>query len=286
MSLDVSECGRGRPVVLVHGSGSDHRTWWAQREDWCERFRLVSYSRRFHWPNEPIEPGGVYALDQHVTDLADLIPSLDLQPATLVGHSYGGLVSLVLAARRPELVDRLILAEPAVLGLFVSIPPNPLQLLRVALRRPRTALGILKLGAGHLDPAARALERGDRDEALRRVGPGILGKDAFSRLNEARRAQVLDNLTLEELRSEEALPRLDPAEIASIRCPTLLVEGARSPRLFSRLLDALQELMPTAERVTIPKASHMVHEDNPAAFNRAVEAFLGGDGPPHDHTFT
>lgn len=275
--LEVSEYGHGRDVVLVHGSGSDHRTWQAQQERWRDAFHLIVYSRRFHWPNDPIEPGGVYALDEHVADLRDLIDEFAPGPVTLIGHSYGGVVSLLLAARHPGLVERLVLSEPAVLGLFVSVPPTLPQVLHLALRHPRTAYRILQLGALHLDPAARALERGDDRGALRRVGVGILGKRAFERLSEHRRAQVLDNLMLEELRSEEALPRLDRDEVRSVRVPTLLLEGASSPPLFAHLLDHLHGLLPHAKRVTIPSASHIVHEDNPAGFAEAVEAFLAVD---------
>ena len=125
-----------------------------------------------------------------------------------------------------------------------------------------------------MGPAATALERGDEEEALRRLGVGILGERAFVRLSEERRAQVRDNLILEELRSAEALPRLDPDTVASIRCPTLLLEGERSPRIFSHLMDYLQELLPNSERVTIPDASHILHEDNPAEFHQVIESFL------------
>lgn len=272
--LEVSACGRGQDVLLVHGSASDQRTWRGQQERWCDRYHLLAYSRRFHWPNEPIQPGGAYSLDQHVTDLQDLLHELALGSVNLVGHSYGALVSLELAARHSDLVTRLVLAEPPALGLFVSVPPTLSQLLKLAFRRPRTAFDIVKLGATSMDPAAHALERGDVEEAVRRLGTGILGERAFGRLSEARLAQVRDNLILEELRSAEAFPRLDPDAVASITCPTLLLQGERSPRVFSLLTDRLQELLPDSERATIPDASHILHEDNPARFNQVVESFL------------
>ena len=109
---------------------------------------------------------------------------------------------------------------------------------------------------------------------MRRMGVGILGEAAFEALGEERRAQVLANQTVEELRSPEALSSIDTETVAAIRCPVLLLGGDRSPPLFARLLDYLQELLPEAERATIPDASHIVHEDNPDAFHRAVESFL------------
>ena len=277
-TLAAQECGSGRTRVLVHGSASDHRTWAAQRDAWCDTARVVTYSRRYHWPNEPIESGGTYALGDHVDDLGVVLRSVADEPAEVIGHSYGGLAALLAAARWPERVDALVVVEPPVLGLFVHVPPRPLELLKLALRRPRTALGIVKLGAGAMKPAEAALRRGDEDEAMRRMGRGILGPEAHEAMDDERRAQVRDNIILEELASPEALPRLDHDEIRSIRCPTLLVDGNRGPAVFSRLLDALEELLPHAERVTIPGASHLVHEDQPAAFHAAVDAFLARRG--------
>jgi pimeloyl-ACP methyl ester carboxylesterase len=275
-TLAAQECGSGPLRVLVHGSASDHRTWAAQREAWCDTARVVTYSRRYHWPNDPIEADGTYALGDHVDDMGVVLRSVADEPATLIGHSYGGVVALLAAARWPERVAALVLVEPPVLGVFVHVPPRPLELLRLALRRPRTAIGILKLGAGALGPAQSALERGDEEEAMRRMGRGILGPEAHEAMDDERRAQVRDNIILEELSSREALPRLDPGEIRSIRCPALLVGGSRSPTVFARLLDALEELLPRTDRVTIPGASHLVHEDEPGAFHAAVESFLSG----------
>lgn len=274
VTLEVEECGEGRDVVLVHGSASDRRTWTAQRAAWCDAFHLVSYSRRYHWPNDPIEAGAVYAMDRHVADLYRILDRLALAPATLVGHSYGAVTALLLACRAPELVEALVLIEPPVLGLFVSVPPAPTELLGLLFRRPRTALAILKLGAGSLAPAEKALRRGDQEEAMRRMGIGILGREAYEALSSARRRHVRENTFLEELESEEALPRLDRDVIASVRCPILLVQGDSSPALFSYLLDALEAILPRAERITVPGASHLVHEDNPEAFHRSVERFL------------
>ncbi len=124
-ALEVAEFGMGESVVFVHGSASDHRTWRPQLEVFAERFRAIAYSRRYHWPNERIVDSASYRLDEQVDDLMELLRSLGAVPAHLVGHSYGGLVCLVLAAKAPELVRTLVLAEPPVMTLFLSIPPEP-----------------------------------------------------------------------------------------------------------------------------------------------------------------
>lgn len=58
-----------------------------------------------------------------------------------------------------------------------------------------------------------------------------------------------------------------------MRVPTLLVSGQRSPAVFHRLLDRLEELLPNAGRVEISGASHLMHEEDPAAYRAAVRSF-------------
>ncbi|MDP9200522.1 MAG: alpha/beta hydrolase [Gemmatimonadota bacterium] len=71
---------------------------------------------------------------------------------------------------------------------------------------------------------------------------------------------------------------LNASEVGSIQAPTLLITGQRSPGLFHRLTNRLQELLPDAERIEIPGASHIMHEDNPPAYNAAVLSHLRKHG--------
>jgi non-heme chloroperoxidase len=126
-ALEYRELGKGEPVIFVHGSASDYRTWQLQQEAFPERFRMIEFSRRYHWPNDPIPDGADYSMDEHVSDLQALVRSLDAAPAHLVGHSYGGFLCLLLAMRQPSLVRTLVLAEPPVITVFVSNTPKPLS---------------------------------------------------------------------------------------------------------------------------------------------------------------
>ncbi|PEN13309.1 alpha/beta hydrolase [Longibacter salinarum] len=273
LAYEVS--GDGEPVVLVHGSASDHRTWSAQKDAFAEQFRVISYSRRYHWPNEPIPEDAVYIMDEHVDDLRALIRSLDLAPAHLVGNSYGAFLCLLLAIRDPSLVRSLVLAEPPVLTLFVSNDPTALELLKVLLTRPRTAVGILRLGIQGIDPAKRAFEQGDQKAGLRTFVDAVLGPRAYDRLPDFRREQVEDNV--ESLQAELLGPGfspLDAEKVQQIQAPTLLVTGEDSIGLFHRLTDRLEELLPRCERTEILEAPHTMHEANAPAFNAAVRSFL------------
>ena len=274
-ALAYEELGNGDPLVFVHGSASDHRTWHAQKEAFAEQFRVISYSRRYHWPNETIPDGTDYTMGEHVDDLQALIRSLDAAPAHLVGNSYGAFLCLLLAVRDASLVRTLVLAEPPVLTLFVSNDPTSLELLKVLVTRPRTAVGIVRLGAQGIDPATEAFKRGDTDDGLRTFIDAVLGSGAYDRLPELQKEQVQDNA--ESLKAELLGPGflpLNAEQVQRVTEPTLLVNGEESIGLFHRLTDRLEELLPHSERTEIPEASHVMHEENAPAYNSAVQSFV------------
>ncbi len=271
--LEVVEQGTGEPIVFVHGSASDYRTWKSQLEEFGDQYRAVAYSRRYHWPNDRIPDGADYSMREHVDDLQVLVRSLDAGAVHLVGHSYGAFVALLLAIREPRLVRTLVLEEPPVLPLFVSNEPKPAEILRLLFRRPRTAIAILRFGAKGIDPATAAARRGDMDAAMRIFGAAVLGPEFYERLSSSRREQVRANSIQAEFLGSGLAPVKDE-DVRRIQVPSLLVGGQHSPRLFHRFLDRLEELLPHAERVEIRGASHIAHEDCVAAYDGAVRSFL------------
>lgn len=273
--IECRESGSGEPLVLVHGSASDYRTWELQQDAFAERFRVISYSRRYHWPNDPIQDGTDYSMNEQVADLRALLRVLDAAPAHLVGHSYGAFLCLLLAMRESSLVRTLVLAEPPVITLFVSSRPKLGEILKLLATRPCVAADIMKFGVKGVAPASKAFMRGDMEAGLRTFGDAVFGPGGYDRLSGPRKAQVDDNLAAvkAEVLGSGFVP-LAARDLRRLEAPVLLVTGENSVRLFRHLMDGLEELLPRTERVEIPKASHLVHEDNASAYNRAVQSFL------------
>src|SRR5215210_2558774 len=107
--------GDGELLVLVHGSWTDHQTWAALVPLLARSFRVVSYDRRGHSRSE--RGAGPAPRRRDEEDLAALIAALGAGPVHLVGSSYGALIALGLAGRRPELVRRVVAHEPPGLAL-------------------------------------------------------------------------------------------------------------------------------------------------------------------------
>jgi pimeloyl-ACP methyl ester carboxylesterase len=57
-----------------------------------------------------------------------------------------------------------------------------------------------------------------------------------------------------------------------------LLGGQHSPAIFPRVLDRLEELLPETERIEVPNASHLLHEDDPTTYHRALRSFLASHG--------
>jgi pimeloyl-ACP methyl ester carboxylesterase len=272
--FEYRESGSGTPVVFVHGAVNDHRTWEGQIDSFSRRYRVVAYSRRFHYPNPWPGDDVSYSLSLHADDLAALIGALNLAPAHLIGSSYGAYTALTLAVHRPELVRSLVLGEPPVLPLLTADPQDPREMLKLLTRDPRAAFLLLKLGIGTMEPTKKAVQRGDIERALELFVDGVLGKGGFNQLPSSARTMVRDNAaSLGPSLADKFEPFPEP-KVRAFDRPVLLVCGERSPKLFRRLSDELLTIFPNAEKVTLPGVSHTPHGEDPGAYNQTVLRFL------------
>lgn len=276
--LVVQEAGTGAPLLFVHGGVSDLRTWSNQVDEFAGRYRTIIYSRRYHRPNPFIPPDVPDPVQTHVDDLSALIEALKAHPAHIVGHSWGGLIALLLAMQEPNLCRSLVLIEPPVVSMHVAIPPKISQMIGLFFQSPRLAVGIAKLG-GALARAEKAFRKGDDRAAIEYLGRGVLGNRAFESLSSVRYQQVWDNRGPDRAQAlYQGFPDLIGASFSRVTCPAMLVAGSESPAIFSLLIDSLLRRLPNARKCVITGASHIVHEDVPSEFNSAVLGFLGNVG--------
>src|SRR6266498_3519408 len=119
-NLAYLEQGQGPPLVLVHGTLVDYRYWTAQMDPFAERYRVIAVSLRHHYPNASTGDQSDYGPRVHAADVAALVRTVASGPVHLVGHSYGGLVALLLARDHPGLAQSLVLEEPARLAGLIT----------------------------------------------------------------------------------------------------------------------------------------------------------------------
>jgi pimeloyl-ACP methyl ester carboxylesterase len=232
----------GRGVLLVHGSWDDHRTWDGVVAGLREHCRVVAYDRRGH--SASTAPPGQGRIGEDVDDAAGLVEALGLGPATVVGHSYGAAVALLLAMRRPDVVRRLVVPEPP---LYVLLAGDPVW-------EPVRAAAAVTMAA-----VAGALEAGELEAGARRfVDEVAFGAGAFDGLfDECARATILANADtwLDQSRDPERLT-VDVRPLAGSTIPLTVTTGTASLPAFPEIARRVVALVPHAELVRIQGAGH------------------------------
>jgi non-heme chloroperoxidase len=193
-------------------------------------------------------------------------PALGHGPVHLVGHSYGALVSLVLAAQRPELVRTLVLGEPPLFAWLTTTPAGE-ALLAAFL-------------ADVWEQARRTCQQGELEVGMRIFIDGVMGEGAFDQCPAPVQAEIMDNaaeMAVElETPPEAFYSTLSREDVRGVSMPTLLLSGELSPPVFRDVTDELARSLPQAERVMIPGASHDLGD--PALFTETVLCFLAKHG--------
>jgi pimeloyl-ACP methyl ester carboxylesterase len=254
-SMAFLESGTGEPVVLVHGSGTDYRSWGRQVASPPRGFRLVAVSLRHYYPERWDGKGDTFSVRQHAEDLAAFIEALGVGPVYLVAHSRGGSVAVRTAQARPALVKKLVLME----GGFGALLQKP-------------ASGDDGPGLSPIRKAVKArFDQGDIDGGLEvwidRDTPGT-----WARRKEEDRQRSRDNAwTL--IAGESGNP-VTCADVGGLKMPVLLLQGEKTPRRNATIVDATHKCLPSAERATIPDAGHAMHVMNPAGFEKTLVQFL------------
>ena len=106
------EVGQGHPLVCVHGTLGDFRTWYAVLGPLSKKHRVISVSLRHFFPEHWDGVGDDYRMAQHVADIIAFIEQINPRPVDLMGHSRGGHIAFRVAQQRPDLLRKVVLAEP------------------------------------------------------------------------------------------------------------------------------------------------------------------------------
>jgi pimeloyl-ACP methyl ester carboxylesterase len=274
VNLYYVEKGSGEPVVLVHGVGEDYRIWNRQIDSLSEKYRVLSYSRRFSTPNS--NAGDIHedTMSNNTNDLLGFITSLGIAPIHLVGHSYGGSTATYFASKHSEKLRSLVLIEPAVTSVLIEDPNSALQRLILILTHPSFAMAVLRFTRNTVNPAIRALKEGDSKRAAKLFVDGIQTRGgAFEKFPVEFQNMVADNART--IYDFEILGIVfKKSEIAQIRAPTLIIKGETSTRILRDIADSLHKIIPNSEEVAVDGSGHFPQFERPEALNEKIGEFL------------
>lgn len=242
---------RGLPtLVLVHGAGFDRTTWQLQTRYFAHHgFGVLAVDLPGHGRSEGPALDSISDIGDWIIDLLD---ALEVDVATVVGHSMGALAALSCAGRHPDRVSKL-----AMLGVAESMPVHP-ELMAAAKANEQHAIDLLigwSFGArsqrgGHPSPGTWMVGSGNRMQ--QRTAPGVLYND-LTACNEFSDAVAL---------------------AMKVRCPTLYLLGAADKMTPRDAAQPLIEATADASVVELPASGHMTPTENPIRVREVLAQFL------------
>ena len=254
-----------RPLLVVHGTTGDHRTFRVVAPMLGARRRLYAIDRRGRGDSGD-RPAG-YSISREFEDVAAVAEAAAREAGSVtvdvLGHSFGGRCTLG-ASLLTLSIRRIVSYEGA--------PPRDHG--PDAAYEPASLLASLRMDLDH----------GDLEGLLERFMRTVVGMndEGMARFRAdpvwPLRVAAASTIPRELEASNDPVAGLDA--LAKVDRPVLQVLGSASPRAFGINTRALAERLPNAELVVIDGAAHAAHHTHPAAFVAAVEAFL--DAPDSD----
>ncbi|HEY6564968.1 MAG TPA: alpha/beta hydrolase [Pirellulaceae bacterium] len=265
ITTHVQQAGQGPDVVLLHAATSNLSLWmWSGLfSDLSRDFRVTAYDLRGHGVSGVTQSG--YTSDQLAEDFAALHREFELEPAWLVGHSYGGVIAMQAAALFPERVRGVVLSDPYFAALAELEPHatrNPVW------DRLRETLSIVGQDLG---------ERVDFTHLFRVVAG--LTPEQFAKIEVHGGAQSVRWLSQMPRLADTtfgddmfAIAGLTQERLRSVRQPVIALYDQHSP--FWATCHWLETNLPHCVVDTVPDAAHLAPVENPTAFNALVRKYL------------
>ncbi len=231
----------GLPVVLLHATLSSTAQLLPLARRLSETTGVVLVDRRGSGASRMPDPRPV-PLDRHVADVVGVLDDLGLRRVALVGHSFGGVVALEVAARHPDRVAAVFAWEPPYLPLADGVA--------------RAALDAVA------DRVAEAYAEGGSEAAARTFLGIVAGPAAWDRLHPRQRAAIAEGGA--GALADVSMEGLDPGGLARIVAPTILATGSASEPFYAPIADALADRIGPATRIDLDGLRHPAPITDPA----------------------
>lgn len=250
--LSYTTSGQGPALLLVHGTTSDSQRWRPVAPGLATTHTLHALDRR---GRRHSADGADYTLEREIEDIVAWIRALPGDAKVdLLGHSFGAICALEAASRAPQRIRSLVLYEPPIRLASGQDADNPALALQqgIAQGRHEAVLEAFYRDVLQVPETQIAGMRARADWQTKvRIAPTV--------------ARELDAVWHY---------RPDPARLAQLHVPTLLLLGETSLPRFGQATRYLQQIMPDTRLEILPGQAHGAIDGDPATFVRVVHAFL------------
>lgn len=242
------QCGAGPALVLVHGGICDHMAWHAVVPLLARHFTVVTFDRRGRGESGDAP---AHSVAREIEDIDSVLRTVG-EPAVLVGHSAGAILSL--AAAQSSRLRALVVYEPPFILEGTREHPDP------------ALVAVMKdlLGQGRREDVLRLAMResvgvSDTEFDQLRIGPG------WKHLLGVAPAVPYDWKIWEE--------RFDPQRLAALKIPVLVLLGSESPSWIRTSTEAVHGVIPGAMLSLLPGQEHFAMLTAPELFAQQVTSF-------------
>jgi len=249
VQLGCLVAGKGRPLLLVHGTAADHQRWNPVLPELQKRFTTYALDRRGRGASGDSSD---WSFDREAEDIVTVIEGIG-GPVDVVAHSMGAALSME-AATRTSAIRRLVLYEPALVGLPAAILDDILPRLR------------------------ELLEAGDRDGLVQTFMLEVAKVPATQvellRSLPAWQGRLQASHTLvRELEAGRGY-RFEPERVGQIRVLTLLLLGGDSPEHVKAGVEQVHQAIKGSRVAVMPGQQHVAMDTGTQLFLDAVVGFL------------
>jgi len=248
---------KGQPLIVLHGLFGSQSNWGGHCKVLAEKFSVIGVDLRNHGDSAHTPEHNYQVMAE---DIKELLRSLDLSSAYLLGHSMGGKVAMELALSYPDLVDRLLVVDIA-----------PVLYTGKADGHEQVMAGMNALDLASLQSRSEAeagLADYIEDEATRKFIVTNLVRDGD--------LGFVWRLNLPVIEANYGRLMEKPLGGNIFEKPTLFVKGDLSPYVQAKHEAQILELFPNAGVKIISEAGHWLHADKPQAFQKVAIDFFSG----------
>src|ERR1700722_11111173 len=263
---EVTGSGTGTPLIAANGGpGFDHTYLQIATTAWTslgQKRRVIFYDQRGGGRSEPLEVGPSWKPADQIDDLEALRAHLGYEKIDLLGHSWGGFLSMAYAARHPERIAHLILVDSAApkwsdtVFLFTQVFPQTTE--RQEALAFADELGDKAASDASIHEYLTMLfySPEKRDVFVAQMGPGAYNKKVNQVLN-----------------TDIGRFDLNP-EIRKFRFPVMVGTGQFDMNVAPVVAYKIHQAIAGSRFVVFQRSGHLPFYEEPEAFDRAVEDFL------------
>lgn len=255
MNLTYKDLGKGNPILILHGLYGCSDNWLSIAKVLSKKYRVIIPDLRNHGKSFHSKE---FSYNSQVGDITTLLAHLQITKTSIIGHSMGGKIAMTLACEYPQLVDKLIVIDIAPINYLNKLSSQQNEFHKEIIECFKK-INLNKINS-YTDLFTQLDTYDDKTKNL--IGKNIKrNKDkTFEwKLNIRAIEDNIHNILGNNLKEHNIFPK-----------PCTFIRGELSDYLSDDVINNVNNYFPHTTIITIPKASHWVHADQPDLLIKAI----------------